>query len=293
MYISSNIVNPPEIVALTLFVVVLLILASAAISDVRTREVNDGHWIAIGLAGIIAWIVLSVYQGLTWEHIAIAAGSGMILFDILWDSDRSRITSAVIYGSIFVLFLLPYIFSSSNEMIHAGIMILVFYVIYLLMYMAGILRGGADTKCVITLTIAFPFYPGFWYFPIIAVPNGVISEVFVLSLTVLFYALLFSLSAVIYFLYRNAKDGNTGRRIFSGYMMDINDAEDSYVWPMDDVGENGLYSISIPEYTYDVYERLREHKEKKIWVTPMIPFIVPLFVAFLLTGLVGNVLFLI
>ena len=107
MYISSNIVNPPEIVALTLFVVVLLILASAAISDVRTREVNDGHWIAIGLAGIIAWIVLSVYQGLTWEHIAIAAGSGMILFDILWDSDRSRITSAVIYGSIFVLFLLP------------------------------------------------------------------------------------------------------------------------------------------------------------------------------------------
>ncbi len=178
-------------------------------------------------------------------------------------------------------------------MIHAGVMILVFYVIYLLMYIGGILRGGADAKCVIVLTIAFPFYPEFWHFPIIAVSKGIISEVFVLSLTVLFYALLFSLSVVIYFVYRNFKNGNTGRRIFSGYMMDIHEAERSHVWPMDDVGENGLYGISIPECSKDIYERLREHGEKRIWVTPMIPFIVPLFVAFLFTGLLGNVLFLI
>jgi preflagellin peptidase FlaK len=293
MYISSNIVNPPETIALALFLVVLLILASAAISDIRTREVHDGHWIAIGLAGIIAWIAISVYQGIGWEHIAIAAGSGIIIFDVLWDSDRSIITSALIYGSIFVLFLLPYMLSPSNEMIQARMMIPVFYVIYMLMYMAGILRGGADAKCMISLTVAFPLYIEFWHFPIVAIPDGVISEVFVFSLTVLFYALLFSLLTVIYFIYRNFRDGNTGRRIVSGYMMDIDDAEDSYVWPMDDVGENGLYNISIPEHTYEIYERLREHGEKRIWVTPMIPFIFPLFVAFLFTGIVGNVLFLI
>ncbi len=285
--------NLPETLALALFIVVLLVLASAAINDVRNREVHDGHWIAIGVSGIVSWIALSVYQGIGWEHIAIAAGSSIILFDILWDSDRSNITSALIYGSIFVLFLLPYIFSSSDEMIHAGVMILVFYVIYLLMYTGGILRGGADAKCVIVLTIAFPFYPEFWHFPIITVSNGIISEVFVLSLTVLFYALLFSLSAVVYFIYRNVKDGNKGKRIFSGYMMDIDQAEKSYVWPMDDVGENGLYGISIPECSYDVYERLKENGEKRIWVTPMIPFIFPLFVAFLFTCIAGNVLFLI
>ena len=293
MYIWPNNMNPPETIASALFFVVLIILASAAISDIRTREVHDGHWVLIGLVGISVWIILSTYQGIGWEHVAIAAGSGIIMFDILWDSDRSKVTSALIYGSIFLLFLLPYMFSPFDGMIQAGVMILVFYVIYMLMYMAGILRGGADAKCMISLTIAFPFYPAFWNFPILAVPNGSISEVFVFSLTVLLYALFFSLSAIIYFVYRNVKDGNTGRRILSGYMMDIDDAEDSYVWPMDDVGENGLYSISIPEYTYDVYERLRENGEKKIWVTPMIPFIVPLSVAFLFTSLVGNVLFLI
>lgn len=285
--------NTPEIIGLILFILVSLILASAAISDIRAREVHDGHWMAIGISGIIAWITLSINQGIGWEHVAMAAGSGIILFDILWDSERTKITSALIYGSIFVLFLIPYVFSSSNGMINAGVTILVFYVIYMLMYMAGILRGGADAKCAIALTVAFPFYPKFWHFPAIAVPDGVISEVFVFSLTVLFYALLFSLSAVIYFVCKNYKDKNTGLRIFSGYMMDIDDAEGSLVWPMDDVGENGLYSISIPECPQDVYERLRENGEKRIWVTPMIPFMVPLFVAFLFTGLVGNVLFLI
>ncbi len=286
-------VDLPELVNLLLFIAVLTVLASAALSDIRTREVNDGHWTAIGIFGIIAWTASSIERGLEWGDVAIAAGMGMIIFDIVWNGERSMRVSALIYGSIFILFLLPFSVSSSESIAHAGLMILVFYVIYQLLYLIGLLRGGADAKCVIALTVAFPVYPGFGIFPLIAIPEGLFSEVFVFSLAVLFYALLFSLTTAIYFIYRNVREGNLSRRMFSGYVMDVEDALDTYVWPMDDVIDGNLEKIQIPEFTLEVYERLMGKGEKQIWVTPMIPFIVPIFVAFIFTGLVGNPLFLI
>lgn len=293
MSLPSMAVDVPELIDLLLFISVLLVLASAALSDVRNREVSDGHWVAIGSLGMIAWMASSVERGLGWGDIAITAGIGMIVFDIVWGGERPMRTSALIYGTIFVLFLLPFFTSGPESVAHAGLMALVFYVIYQLMYLTGLLRGGADAKCVISLTVAFLTYPGFWIFPLITVPEGLLSEIFVFSLSVLFYALLFSLTAVIYFLWRNIRDGNICKRMFTGYVMDIEDAMDSYVWPMDDVIDGGLKSIRIPEFNIDVYDRLISNGEKRVWVTPMIPFIVPIFVAFIFTGLVGNPLFLI
>ncbi len=283
----------PDTVPLVLFMLVIVVLGSAALSDVQSREVHDLHWAAIGLVGIAFWLVSASYYGAKWEYFAMAAGSGIIMYDILWDADRSKAVSAAIYGSIFVFFLLPYIFSPSDRMVQAGTTVPVFYALYLLMYMAGLLRGGADAKCMISLTVAFPFYPVFWNFPLLGVPEGVLPQVFVFSAAVLFHALLFSLTAALYNVCRNLRDGNRGKRMFQGYMMDIEEAELSPVWPMDDTDGEKLFRIPIPEETADIYSRLRDYGERKIWVTPMIPFILPVFASVLFVGLAGNLLFLI
>ncbi len=283
----------PDIVPLALFAITVAVLGSAAASDIRTRTVRDLHWAAIGIVGIMFWLIASWYQGAKWEHVAMAAGSCVIMFDVLWDSDRSKAVSAAIYGSVFVLFLVPCAISPSDPSVQAGMAIPAFYVLYMLMYAAGLLRGGADAKCMISLTVAFPVYPEFWDFPIISVPEGVVPAVFVFSAAVLFHALLFSLSGAAYIFLRNLRHGNIGDRALHGYLMDIDEAERSHVWPMDDTDGERLFRISIPEDPSEVYSRLRAHGEKEIWVTPMIPFILPVFASVVFTGLAGNLLFLI
>lgn len=283
----------PETAPLMLFIIVAAVLGSAATEDVRTREVRDWHWVAIGLAGILFWLISALYNGPKWEYLVMAIGSGIIIFDVLWDRDRSRTVSAAIYGSIFILFLLPYLISPSDPMVKAGMTIPVFYILYLLMYMAGLLRGGADAKCLVSLTVAFPAYPVFWHFPLIEVPEGLLSQIFVFSVAVLFHALLFSLAAAFCTAYRNLRKGYTGKRVFSGYVMDIDEAEDSFVWPMDDTDGEKLFRTPINEDPAEIYFRLRDYGEKEIWVTPMIPFILPVFASFLFVGLAGNLLFLI
>ncbi|MFA6802745.1 MAG: hypothetical protein WCR09_04855 [Candidatus Methanomethylophilaceae archaeon] len=283
----------PDVAPLALFVIAVAVMGSAAVSDVRTRTAGDLHWAAIGIAGIAFWLISSWQQGAKWEHLAMAAGSGAIMFDVLWDSDRSKTVSAVIYGSVSVLFLVPYSFSPSDPLVHAGMTIPVFYVLYMLMYAAGLLRGGADAKCMISLTVAFPVYPEFWDFPLISVPEGVLPGIFVFSAAVLFHALLFSLAGAAYMFLRNLRDGNTGRRALHGYLMDIDEAERSHVWPMDDADGERLFRIPVPEETSAVYSRLRAFGEKEIWVTPMIPFLLPIFASSIFVGLAGNLLFLI
>jgi preflagellin peptidase FlaK len=281
----------PDIVPLALFVITVAVLGSAAASDVRTRTVRDLHWAVIGLAGIVFWLIASWYQGAKWEHLAMAAGSGVIMFDVLWDSDRSKAVSAAIYGSVFVFFLVPYALSPSDPSLQAEMTVPAFYVLYMLMYAAGLLKGGADAKCMISLAVAFPVYPEFWHFPLIDVPEGVLPGVFVFSAAVLFHALLFSLSGAAYIFLRNLRYGYIGSRALHGYLMDIDDAEKSHVWPMDDTDGERLFRIPIPEDPSEIYSRLRSYGEKEIWVTPMIPFILPVFASVVFVGLAGNLLF--
>ncbi|MGI5964290.1 MAG: A24 family peptidase C-terminal domain-containing protein [Candidatus Methanomethylophilaceae archaeon] len=284
---------PTEWISFALSVAVFAVLASAAVSDIRRREVHDWHWLAIGVCGIAVWLAMSFDRGMKWEYAVIAAGFAVILFDILWDSDRSLYVSVLIYVTVFLSFLIPYVASSSDSWVIAGLMAGIFYAVYLLMYVFGLLRGGADAKCMISLTIAFPVYPSFFGLPLIEVPGGPLPVIFVFSLAVLFLALLFSLTAVIYFAYRNAGKTKMNRLALSGYIMDLDEAEKSHVWPMHDVENGELVKIPVPEETEEIYARLREHGEKEIWVTPMIPFILPILAATVFVALIGNPLFLI
>ena len=77
-----------------------------------------------------------------------------------------------------------------------------------------------------------------------------------------------------------------------GYRMDVKEAEKTFVWPMEKVVDGKRVRVLFPKNIEDdTLAKLREHGAKRIWVTPKIPFIIPIFVGTLVAALVGTVFF--
>jgi preflagellin peptidase FlaK len=144
------------------------------------------------------------------------------------------------------------------------------YVLFVILFLTGTIKGGADVKCLMSIAIMFPVYPLFGD-PLIAVPL-MISKIISFPIAVLFHAAVLSMLLVIPMAARNIMRGDTKfPKLFTGYRMDATKAQNSHVWTMDEneVADDG-----------------------RIWVTPKIPFIVPITAAAIFLVFAGNVLFL-
>jgi prepilin signal peptidase PulO-like enzyme (type II secretory pathway) len=73
-----------------------------------------------------------------------------------------------------------------------------------------------------------------------------------------------------------------------GYRIDAGEAEELYVWPMAEKKKKGA-----PPDTGADAAPAPENGDGKIWVTPKIPFILPITAAVIITAVIGNVIFLI
>lgn len=281
-----------EIFGVSAFIVTMAILISASISDWKEREVSDIHWVLLGIIGLAMFTSYSVHMtGFRWEYVCLAAGTAMILMDILWNKEFNPL---LFYLTMALLFVVPLCQNMSDDIFRAWASVPLCYLIYAGMYVLNIVRGGADVKCLITLSIMFPVYPVFFGLPAINVPDTAFSQIFVCSISVLFFAALMVIPIVVYFIVRNAKDGISGR-MASGYRMSVSQAENSDVWPLEDIIDGEPARIKIPkeEEIKDIYGRFREAGYEEIWVTPMIPFIVLITIATAALIILGNPLFII
>ncbi len=159
-----------------------------------------------------------------------------------------------------------------------------------LMYMffqLHIIFGGADAKALMSLAILIPFWPNNLFKPPWVSPLPFSWVVFSNSI-VLF--LIIPLSLLIYNFYK-------GDRVFPhcllGYKMDIEKAKNSFVWPLEKIVDGKIklrYTshISGPTEDWEVFEH---HGIKNIWVTPKIPFMIPLLLGFIFSFLIGDILY--
>lgn len=281
------------IFGITAFTATMIILTSASIKDWKEREVSDEHWIALGIIGLVVFLSYSVYlTGFRWEYACLAAGTALILLDIL--SDR-EFNPFLYYALMAVLFIAPLYHNMSDDIFRAWASIPLCYLIYVGMYFLGVVRGGADVKCLIALSVMFPIYPCFFGLPVIDTPDNPFSQIFVFSISVLFVAAVMTTPLMVYFAARNSKGNAPLGKRFSGYRMAVSQAENANVWPLEDVIDGRLAPIKVPaeEDMGGIYSRLREAGYENVWVTPMIPFIVQITAATALLILVGNPLFLI
>ncbi|MHC1568118.1 MAG: A24 family peptidase [Candidatus Syntropharchaeia archaeon] len=170
--------------------------------------------------------------------------------------------------------LFPFLFSSAFMFVFA-------YAIF----KAG-LFGGADAKCLIVLSMTIPTYPHFSMgemefplkiplFPVfsfVALGNGVILSAF-LPFLLFFYNI---------FHFRTVKAKNP-LYLFIGYPLPVSKLRGKKVNLLD--GSFGR--IPLDE---EKIRKLEEEGIKKVWVTPALPFMIPITVGFFTAVFYGDII---
>ena len=276
----------------TAFIITMAILIYASIRDWKEREVPNTPWIILSIIGLVMFVSYSIYlTGFRWEYIMLAAGTAMIIVDLFIDKENNFI----FYLVMAVLFIVPLFNNLSEEIFRAWASIPLCYIIFVVFFIFTIVRGAADAKCLIALSIMFPLYPFFFGLPLIDIPDSMISQIFIFPISVLFIAAFLTIPVILYHAIKNYKDEGLTRRLFLGYRMDISKAENAYVWPIEDIVDGKLENIKIPEDEDmgNIYARLKEAGQEKIRVTPMMPFVIFITMATAFILLIGNPIFLI
>ncbi len=261
----------------------IVILAAAAVSDVRTREAGDGYW-----HGIIAW-GLAVGTMARWDgadHAALILSLADLALVAVWVLSP-RITG--IWGlpmAVAVLALSGISMRIDAETGLPGAMSFVLVLLFYAMYRAGLIPGGADAKCLMALALAFPVYPDVFGFWTAGFPESVILSP---TFSILAVALVITVLGTVPVAYRNIRDGNVSRTMLTSYRAAIPEARSSFVW-LQERAENGdaVRCRALAEEKEKELDLLEASGRKDVLVTPMVPFLLPLAIASAVVLLFGS-----
>jgi len=160
-----------------------------------------------------------------------------------------------------------------------------------LMYLFFQLRlifGGADAKAIMALAVLTPFIPfqNLAAYPMNTSPMP-FSWIIFSNAILLFLAIPLSL-----FILNLAKRNIKFPHCFIGYKISIKKAKTSFVWPLERLVEGKLRFSYVP-HTFDASDQLyllEKKGYKTIWVTPKIPFMIPLLAGFITAFFIGDIL---
>ena len=269
--------------------IVTAIMTSACVSDWRRREVSEMHWALMGGAGMV---FVALYGGCDlWARSMVVLGMALILFDILVDREVSARQQHLIHLGIALLFLVPILMS--GWCIRAvAVPILLNYVLMNVLYSSDLMKGGADAACLIAMGMVFQRYPDLGAVPLIKPDLGIYDAMYIFPLFVLMAALIMTaVIMLVYFTALNIRRRDIGPTMFFGYRMDLEEVPERMVWPMQDYIDGNLVTSYGAVNDPAALQRLRDAGEVRIWVTPKIPFLIPILAGFLFMVIIGNPLF--
>ena len=158
--------------------------------------------------------------------------------------------------------------------------------IYLLFQM-GLIFGGADAKALMAIAILVPIQPAIAQFPLW-------KTLMPFSFVIFFNSLLLFLAIPLgLFIFNIFKKDIKFPHSFLGYKMDIKKVRKKFVWPLEKIVNGKLKFIPMPK-NFDVndeYDELEKHGIKNIWVTPKVPFMIPLLAGYIVSFIIGDILF--
>lgn len=194
----------------------------------------------------------------------------------------------VILGSVGVILLVTqYLtigigFDKIFYLIFIPIMIVLMYVFFQL----GFIFGGADAKAIMALAILVPLEPSIFEFPLL-------SSFMPFSWVILSNSLLlFLLIPVGLLLFNMARRTIEFPYCFFGYKLSVEKAKERFVWPLEKIVD-GKRKFSYMPKKFDVEDDLETFEKNgimEIWVTPKVPFMIPLLVGFLCSFILGDLL---
>lgn len=269
--------------------VTMLVMVSASYFDWRYREVHDIHWWVLGISGLV--FTAASFGNIGTEILMMLTGSALLLLLILLDIDVPAPVNIAVFLIMVALFVYPAVTTFDDPDVKRMLVIPVCCLIFYLMFLSGILKGGADAKCLMTMAMTFQIYPEFLGMPLIPLPQFDVQLVFPFPIVVLFHAALFSFAwlfwTVIRKIYR--KEDPVQMITLSCYRMSIDDARKSHVWSKQDV-VNGMVVNVRGVADEGAYDRLEAVGAKDVWVTPIIPFMIPITVATVFILTIGSLL---
>ena len=83
--------------------------------------------------------------------------------------------------------------------------------------------------------------------------------------------------------------------MFLGYKTTITKAKQKYVWPLERIVDGKIKLLYMPKKfdAEEEYHELEKHGFKEIWVTPKVPFMIPLLAGYIFSFIIGDILSLI
>ncbi len=274
-----------DVVYLIGLIATVIILASAAVSDIRTREIDDRHWIILGIVGTAVQTVCACNSP-AYMVAGIIIDILLILY-MFW-SKTNGINGAMVLIIAAIIALLPWIKDTSDPIACRNVVTVVMFLSLLSMYRLGLIRGGADVKALMCISIAFPTYVTSYGLPLLWNTAPPVSFLFNPIIITLFVALLISMLYSVYTAVLNIRNGDWHRSMFSAYWVSINDARKSFVWPVIDTDGENISRIDSCDESEEIYDRLENAGYNRVLVTPMIPFLLPITIGFIITIVLGN-----
>lgn len=272
----------------------LSFLLLASFYDLRDRRVKNWIWIAIGLCGIVILAAQFVFDQISSAHYLIFIPIIILFGSAFWDC--SPILSVILYITAFLT--ISYQFFTLGldfyflQLLTIPIMLLIIYALYY----SRLLHGGADAKALMSIAILVPFYPIFYFFPIIDPIMVETTQLFFpFIFVVLLNAVLIQVVLPIGFAIYNAYKGDFSfPQCFFGYKMEIDKAKRKFVWLMEKIVDDEHVLVLFPKKNDGMDEdikKLKEARMERVWITPKIPFIVPITIGFIISFFIGNLLF--
>ena len=276
----------------------MLILGYASVLDWRTRRVGNLYWILLSIMAIVLLCARVLADDEPVEYLLILVPVLAVLADIygpFGESDgAARFVPLLLYGvAIGSTVYLAHMWIDNIYFAHL-LTIPVMMIAIVVMYMLDIIRGGADAKALVAISVMFPFYPDIGSFPMIEAINAFAEVVFPFSFVVLVNAAIIVAFTPIAFAAKNLAAGEFEFPFgFLGYRLDAETAKSSKVWLMERMEDGAHRRFTRPQRDEELEEevdKLMTAGHKRIWVTPKVPFIIPITLSLVFTTVVGNIL---
>jgi preflagellin peptidase FlaK len=291
-------VDSSDAVTVLRIAVAIAVLSYASLLDWRTRRIGNVYWIGLSVVGLLLIPVQLLIDDQPLEYLLVIVPVLAILSDVYLEhgegTSLARLAPIAKYAiAVAAVVMLGYMWLDERYFRYLLAMpVLMLFVV--LMYMLDIIRGGADAKALLALSILFPFYPSIGSFPIIHAESGTAEALFPFSFGVLVTAAIIVAFFPLWFAVKNLliREFRFPQGLL-GYRMNAESIRVKHVWLMERIEDGRHVTYTRPRANEDLgkeVEALQGAGFKRIWITPKIPFIIPMLVAVVFLTVFGNIL---
>jgi preflagellin peptidase FlaK len=229
-------------------------------------------------------------MGTTLDVIRLILGIAVLSFASYTDIKTRRASNInwLIMGGIGSILLIVQYFTVGFENMMYLLFIPIMIGLVYTFFQMRLIFGGADAKALMAIAILTPLEPSINQFPLWSGSFMPFSWSIFSNSIIIFLFIPISLLII-----------NITKRdiqfpfVFLGYKMDIKTARNKFVWPLERLVEGKRKFVYMPnsfevDEEYDLFEK---NGISKVWVTPKIPFMIPLFIGFIAAFIIGDILF--